>query len=173
MTLDDKVHLILDKLNGSEGSVLRTDIQAWLPEGHSNTVDNRLIINVLQTNDLVKSLAADIFIITAKGRRINDNGGWNKYRSRKRRDKIIKDVITYANIGFAALNIGILIYSLTEDNRIENEVDRLRIDLEKQHEIRDVNSTKLDSLEKVIFKQSKLITKMDSTIRVQGLTKKK
>ena len=68
MTLDDKVNLILDKLNGSEGSALQTDIQAWLPEGHSNTVDNRLIINVLQTNDLVKPLSAYVFIITAKGR---------------------------------------------------------------------------------------------------------
>ena len=70
------------------------------------------------------------------------------------------------------MNIGILIYSLTHDNRIESEVDRLRIDLEKQHEIRDVNGLKLESLEKVISKQSKMITKVDSTIRVQRGTKK-
>lgn len=93
MTLDDKVHFILDKLNGSEGSVLRTDIQVWLPEGHSNTVDNRLIINELQTNDLIKLLSSnndDTFIITAKGRRVNDGGGWRKYRSRKPRRNLLR-----------------------------------------------------------------------------------
>ena len=43
MTLDDKVDFILDKLNGSEGSELRTDIQAWLTAEHSNPVDNQLM----------------------------------------------------------------------------------------------------------------------------------
>lgn len=47
MTIDDKVDLILERLNGSEGSVLRNDIQVWLPEGHSNAVDNQLIIDTL------------------------------------------------------------------------------------------------------------------------------
>lgn len=176
MTLDDKVHLILDKLNGSEGSVLRTDIQAWLPEGHSNPVDNQLIIDTLLSNDLIRlrhPSNADTYIINARGRRINDKGGWTKHRSRKRREQLIKEVITYSNIGFAVFNIGILVYSLVQDNRLENEITRLRIDIEKQHEIRNDNGTKIDSLEKVLSSQNELIKKMDSTIRQLGQPKKK
>jgi hypothetical protein len=54
MTLGDKVDLILNKLNGSEGSVLRNDIQAWLPEGHANPLDNRLSVDVLVKKKLIR-----------------------------------------------------------------------------------------------------------------------
>jgi len=177
MTFDDKVDLVLKKLNGSEGAELHTDIQTWLTPEHSNPVDNQLIMDLLTQKRLVKlkgSRSEYIFIITAKGRRINDKNGWKKYLWRKRRDEIVKDIITYSNIVFAVINIGILIYSLNQNKSIDNEVTNLRIELEKQHIIRNENGVKLDSLQQVIVKQGQAITKMDSTVRVtRQLTKKK
>jgi hypothetical protein len=174
MTLDDKVDLILDKLNGSEGSVLRTDIQVWLPEGHSNPVDNQLIIDTLLKKKLIRSKHStlpDTFIINAKGRRINDKGGWKKYLKRTRRDQVIKEVITYSNIGFAAINIIVLVYSFGQSNRIESEVDRLRIDLERQHKIRNDNGRRIDSLEKVVRLQLEKTIMTDSSIQTKRIIK--
>jgi hypothetical protein len=180
MTLDDKVDLILNKLNGSEGSVLRNDIQVWLPEGHANPVDNQLIVDVLIKKNLIRLRGpanGDMYIINAKGRRINDKGGWKKFLASKRRDEIIKDVITYSNIVFGLINIFILIYSLNQDNKLEDEVARLRLDLEKQHEVRDDNKRKIDSLEVLLLRQVKTIDnyiemhKADLTIRTDSSKK--
>jgi len=98
MTLDDKVDLILNKLNGSEGSELRTDIQAWLTDEHSKPVDNQLVIDTLSNKELIKLRAANnqnIYVITARGRRVNDKEGWKKSLRRKRVDEVIKKVFTY------------------------------------------------------------------------------
>ncbi len=173
MTLDDKVNLILDKLNGSEGSELRTDIQVWLPQGHSNAVDNQLIIDTLLKEELIRSIhptKPDTYIINAKGRRVNDKGGWIKYLKRKRKDQVIKKVITYSNIAFAAINIIILVYSLIQNNKIENEVERLRVDLEKHHTLRNENGQRIDSLERII-KNNLEIKKMDSIARTMKTIK--
>jgi hypothetical protein len=167
MTLDDKVDLILNKLNGSEGSELRNDIQVWLPEGHANPVDNQLIIDTLLKKDLIRLWGPanpNKYIINVKGRKINDKGGWNKYQVRKRRDQFIKNVITYTNIGFGAINIAMLAYSLFQDNRLEEEVARLRLDLEKQHEIRTDNKREIDSLKTTLARQAETISTLDSQL---------
>lgn len=168
MTLDDKVDFILDRLNGSEGSELRHDIQAWLPEDQANAVDNQLILDTLLKKNLVRLWGPanpNMFIINAKGRRINDKGGWKKYLFRKRRDRVIRDVISYSNVTFAVINIGILIFSLIQDHRLENEVARLRLDIEKQHEIRDDSRKQIDSLKIALSQQSAIMLRLDSNSR--------
>lgn len=174
MTLDDKIDFILNKLNGSEGSILGNDIQIWLPEGQANPVDNQLVINELQTVELIRlqhPSNTDTFVITAKGRRINNMGGWNKFQTRERRNRIIKDVITYANIAFAAINIVILVLSLYQDKAMETEVVRLRMEVENQHELRNLNGLTIDSLKAVVTEQAKMINRTDSIIRKQKATK--
>lgn len=110
----------------------------------------------------------DSYIINAKGRRTNDKGGWKKYLTRKRRDQIIKNIITYSNIGFGAINIAILIYSLNQDSKLEHEVARQRIELEKQHEIGNESKIQIDSLRNILSEQRMVVLKLDSSARAKS-----
>jgi hypothetical protein len=168
MTLDDKIDLILNKLNGSEGTVLRIDIQVWVPDGHKNPVDNQLIIDALEKKGLIRLKgpgSKDMYIINAKGRRINDKGGWKKHLARKRRDVIIKNIITYTNVAFATVNVIVLLYSLNQDNKLEDEVAKLRLDSERQHDIRNENKSEIDSLRRFLDRQHSIIVKLNFALQ--------
>ncbi len=167
MTFDDKVDLVLKQMNGSEGTPLAGEIQTWLTQEHSNPVDNQLIINLLSDKKYIRLRGDDVYhyVITARGRRINDKGGWLKRLKVKRRENIIKDVITYSNIGFAIINIGILLYSLNQSNRLDRDFDRLESQF--MTKVIELNKAtyKIDSLVRLVGQQKIRLNKTDSVLR--------
>ncbi len=166
MKFDDKVDLILQKLNGSEGSDLATDIQAWLAE-HSDAVDNQLIIDELSDKELIKFKigSTKLSVITAKGRRVNDKGGYLKFRKRNDLKKVLAKVISYGNLSFAAINVAVLLYSCNQNNRLEREVDRSALVLDEQHKLIQQSRYTLDSIREELNVQE---AKLDSVSRKLG-----
>jgi hypothetical protein len=167
MTFDDKVDLVLKKMNGSEGTRLAGDIQTWLTNDYSNPVDNQLIINLLEDRKFIRLRGDDNYhyLITARGRRVNDKGGWLKYLKVKKQEKIVKNVITYSNIFFAIINIAILLYSLNQSNRLDRDFDKL----ESKFETKSLDLTKaidkIDLLEKIVQQQKVRLNKTDSLLQ--------
>lgn len=80
MDINEKIDIILSKINGSEGADLNDKIPEWLVD-HPDPVDNIIISNHLKKEDLVtiKDGSKNEYVITLKGRRIKDKGGWKKY----------------------------------------------------------------------------------------------
>lgn len=166
MKLDDKIDIILNKLNGSEGSDLATDIQTWLGE-HSNAVDNQLIVDELSDKELIKPKpgGAKLSVITAKGRRVNDRGGYMKYSRRNSIRKALTKIISYANLSFAAINVAVLLYSSNQNKAMEREVERSTLLLEKQQVLFQRSDFSVDSLRKVLSVQSSQIAGLTSALK--------
>lgn len=83
-SIDQKIHIVLEKLNGSPWSKLETDIPNWLlaEKIESDSQDVYLIIHTLITEGLTVRMdlsGSPKYHITRKGRIIKENGGWNEY----------------------------------------------------------------------------------------------
>ena len=96
MEIDEQIQVILEKLNGSEGANLDEKIPEWLdtdpnPQpgvlmSKTDTVTLRLIKDELWERGLIKDKYdltetnyEALQVITIKGRRILQRGGWPKY----------------------------------------------------------------------------------------------
>ena len=96
MTLDEKIHFVLEQLNGSEGTTsLKEDIKTWFIKEKKLTIDDldvHLIIQALTYHELI-TFHDDTkkHILTHLGRLMNESDGWKNFvlieRQKKQREQ--------------------------------------------------------------------------------------
>lgn len=82
MTLDEKIHFVLDKMNGSRPVYLPTEINVWLQTVKESADDLEvfLIINALLFERyIIFERDSNGHVITHLGRSINESGGWKAF----------------------------------------------------------------------------------------------
>ena len=118
MKLNEEIDIVLKKLNGSDGADLHSIIPEWTGIDKSNTVDINLIVIYLHQENLIIDSHPG-YMISPRGRTINDEGGWLKFLKRQKLGKTLTASSTWINLIFAAFNIGLLAYQITNDKSEE------------------------------------------------------
>jgi hypothetical protein len=101
MTLDEKIHFVLDKMNGSTPIRLKTEINVWLKR-ENETADDLEIFLITYALVFEQFITFDTLndghVITHTGRKINETGGWNnfilvqKLKSKREQEKAENDL---------------------------------------------------------------------------------
>lgn len=76
MTLDTRIDIVLKNMNDGQWYSLYDFIEHWLGKEESNLGEDQILIDKMIDERLIKEGSNNKFMITPKGREINERGGW-------------------------------------------------------------------------------------------------